>query len=101
VSRERFRMEALLQRRSDKTIVDKSSTTKVNRSLVTCLMTENDVHYATLTVKQTLAFALKTRTPKQLPDGMSKQQYRHTFLHALVRILGIENTLSTRVGSEV
>jgi len=64
-------------------------------------MTENDVHYATLTVKQTLAFALKTRTPKQLPDGMSKQRYRHTFLNALVKILGIENTLNTRVGSEV
>lgn len=66
-----------------------------------CLKAENDIHYATLTVQQTLAFALKTRTPKQRPAGMSKKQYRHTFLNALLTIFGIEHTLKTRVGNEV
>src|SRR5271169_436420 len=67
-SRGRFCMAVLLQRRSDNIIVGKLSIIKVNSSSMICLSTENDIHYATLTVKQTLAFALKTRTPKQLPD---------------------------------
>lgn len=61
---------------------------------------EDDIHYATLTVKQTLAFALKTRTPRQRPEGMSKSHYRKTFLEILARIFGIEHTLNTRVGNE-
>jgi hypothetical protein len=65
------------------------------------LIAEDDVHYATLTVKQTLAFALKTRTPRERPDGMSRSQYRKTFLDILGRIFGIEHTFDTRVGNEV
>ena len=64
-------------------------------------MVEDDIHYATLTVKQTLAFALKTRTPRQRPEGMSRGQYRKTFLDILAKIFGIEHTLDTRVGNEV
>ena len=52
-------------------------------------------------MKQTLAFALKTRTPRERPDGMSKSQYRKTFLDILAKIFGIEHTLDTRVGNEV
>lgn len=100
-SRERFRMVGLLQRKSENIIVAKLSTIKVNNSGIPYLYAENDVHYATLTVKQTLAFALKTRTPKQLPDGMSKTRYRHIFLNSLLKILGIEDTVNTRVGNEV
>jgi ATP-binding cassette, subfamily G (WHITE), member 2, SNQ2 len=62
---------------------------------------ENDIHYATLTVKQTLAFALKTKTPKQPPDGMSNKQYRHIVLNALLKILGIKDTVNTHVGNDV
>ena len=62
---------------------------------------EDDIHYAALTVKQTLAFALKMRTPKQLPAGMSQAQYRSTFLNILAKIFGIQHTLNTLVGNEV
>jgi ATP-binding cassette, subfamily G (WHITE), member 2, SNQ2 len=65
------------------------------------LMIENDVHYATLTVKQTLAFALKTRTPNQLPENMTRRQYRSTFLNILFTIFGIKHTINTPVGNEV
>ena len=64
-------------------------------------MAENDIHDATLTVKQTLLFALKTRTPKQRPDGMSKSQYRHSFFTSLLTLFGINHTVDTRVGNEV
>jgi ATP-binding cassette, subfamily G (WHITE), member 2, SNQ2 len=62
---------------------------------------ENDIHYATLTVKQTLAFALEARTPKELPEQMSRRQYRNTFLDILLTIFGIKQTVNTRVGNEV
>jgi len=62
---------------------------------------ENDIHYATLTVKQTLAFALKARTPKELPEQMSRSQYRNSFLDILLTIFGIKHTVNTRVGNEV
>jgi hypothetical protein len=52
-------------------------------------------------VKQTLAFALKTRTPKELPEGMSQSQYRSTFLNILLTIFGIKHTVNTRVGNDV
>jgi len=64
-------------------------------------MSEDDIHYATLTVKQTLDFALKTRTPRERPEGMSRKDYRRTFLDILAKIFGIEHTLDTRVGNEV
>jgi ATP-binding cassette, subfamily G (WHITE), member 2, PDR len=65
------------------------------------LTAENDVHYATLTVKQTLAFALQSRTPKQLPENMTRRQYRNTFLNILLTIFGIKHTVNTPVGNEV
>lgn len=65
------------------------------------MVLENDIHYATLTVKQTLAFALKTGTPRQRPEGMSRGEYRKTFLDVLAKIFGIEHALDTRVGNEV
>ena len=65
------------------------------------LTLENDIHYATLTVKQTLAFALKARTPTQLPEQMTRRQYRNTFLSILLTIFGIKHTVNTRVGNEV
>jgi len=65
------------------------------------LNVENDIHYATLTVKQTLAFALKAKTPKKLPEQMSQRQYRNTFLNILLTIFGIKHTVNTRVGNEV
>lgn len=62
---------------------------------------ENDIHYAALTVKQTLEFALKAKTPKNLPSNLPKPVYRQNFLTALLKIFGIEHTVNTRVGNEV
>lgn len=37
---------------------------------------EDDVHHPTLTVGQTLGFALDTKTPGKRPAGMSKSEFR-------------------------
>lgn len=62
---------------------------------------EDDIQYGTLTVKQMLSFALRTREPRDRPRGMSRSEYQKTFLDILARIFRIEHTLNTRVGNEV
>ncbi|ELR05579.1 hypothetical protein GMDG_01770 [Pseudogymnoascus destructans 20631-21] len=63
---------------------------------------EDDLHYATLSVKRTLEFALKTRTPgkESRMNGESRDQYIKVFSKALTQLFWIEHTLNTFVGSE-
>jgi ATP-binding cassette, subfamily G (WHITE), member 2, SNQ2 len=63
---------------------------------------ENDLHYATLTVKQTLEFALKTRTPgkESRNEGESRKDYVREFLRVVTKLFWIEHTLGTKVGNE-
>lgn len=39
---------------------------------------EDDIHHATLTVGQTLNFALDTKTPGKRPAGMSREDFKKT-----------------------
>ncbi|QKX59307.1 uncharacterized protein TRUGW13939_06439 [Talaromyces rugulosus] len=61
---------------------------------------EDDLHYATLTVKQTLMFALQTRTPgkESRNEGESREEYQKTFLSAIAKLFWIEHTMDTKVG---
>jgi ATP-binding cassette subfamily G (WHITE) protein 2 (SNQ2) len=62
---------------------------------------EDDLHYATLTVRDTLLFALKSRTPdkgSRIP-GESRKDYQQTFLSAIAKLFWIEHALGTRVGN--
>jgi len=63
---------------------------------------ENDLHYATLSVKQTLEFALKTRTPgkESRNEGESRKDYVREFLRVVTKLFWIEHTLGTKVGNE-
>lgn len=64
---------------------------------------EDDLHYATLTVRDTLLFALKTRTPdkpSRIP-GETEKEYQQTFLSAIAKLFWIEHALGTRVGNEL
>jgi ATP-binding cassette, subfamily G (WHITE), member 2, SNQ2 len=63
---------------------------------------EDDLHYATLTVKQTLEFALKTRTPgkESRNEGESRKDYVREFLRVVTKLFWIEHTLGTKVGNE-
>ena len=59
---------------------------------------EDDLHHATLTVEQTLGFALDTKTPKKLPAGLTKSQYKKAVIDMLLKMFNIEHTRHTVVG---
>lgn len=63
---------------------------------------EDDVHFATLSVKNTLSFALKCKTPGKEGrlDGESAKSYVESFLRSVVKLFWIEHTLGTKVGNE-
>ena len=63
---------------------------------------EDDLHYATLTVKRTLNFALTTKTPgkESRNEGESRKDYRKEFLRVVTRLFWIDHTLDTKVGNE-
>jgi ATP-binding cassette subfamily G (WHITE) protein 2 (SNQ2) len=62
---------------------------------------EDDLHYATLSVKQTLRFALKTRTPDKASrnEGESRDDYIAEFLRVVSKLFWIEHTMGTKVGN--
>lgn len=63
---------------------------------------EDDVHYATLSVQQTLAFALSTKTPgpnARLP-GVSRKDFAKEVQRTLLTMLNIRHTANTLVGNE-
>lgn len=55
---------------------------------------EDDLHYATLSVQRTLAFALKTRTPgkESRNEGESRADYVKEFLRVVSKLFWIEHT---------
>jgi len=63
---------------------------------------EDDLHYATLKVKDTLKFALTTRTPGKASrnEGESRSDYIKEFLRVVAKLFWIEHTLNTKVGDE-
>ncbi|KAF2091805.1 ABC drug exporter AtrF [Saccharata proteae CBS 121410] len=63
---------------------------------------EEDLHYATLKVKDTLKFALKTRTPGKdsRKEGESRTDYINEFLRIVSKLFWIEHTMNTKVGNE-
>ncbi|KAH3949707.1 hypothetical protein HBI56_022370 [Parastagonospora nodorum] len=64
---------------------------------------EDDLHYATLKVKETLKFALKTRTPgkESRKEGESRKSYVQEFLRVVTKLFWIEHTMNTKVGNEL
>jgi ATP-binding cassette subfamily G (WHITE) protein 2 (SNQ2) len=64
---------------------------------------EDDLHYATLKVKETLKFALKTRTPgkESRNEGESRKDYVNEFLRVVTKLFWIEHTMNTKVGNEL
>ncbi|KAG0170921.1 hypothetical protein DFQ28_001400 [Apophysomyces sp. BC1034] len=64
-----------------------------------CYNEEEDQHYPTLTAKQTLQFALRTRTPgARLPDE-SKSDFVNRVLYMLGNMLGLTKQMETMVGN--
>ncbi|CAK7225882.1 ATP-binding cassette transporter snq2 [Sporothrix bragantina] len=59
---------------------------------------EDDVHHATLTVEQTLAFALDTKVAGKLPEGMTKAKFKAEVVDTMLKMFNIEHTRHTVVG---
>lgn len=55
---------------------------------------ENDVHFPTLNVRQTLEFALQSKTPKRFQDRIPR------YLEIYGRVFGMTHTMNTLVGNE-
>lgn len=55
---------------------------------------EDDVHFPTLTVRQTLEFALHSKTPKRYRDRIPR------YLEIYGRVFGMTHTMNTLVGNE-
>ncbi|KAK2794659.1 hypothetical protein FQN51_000757 [Onygenales sp. PD_10] len=64
---------------------------------------EDDLHYPSLTVRDTLNFALKTRTPGKegRNQGETRAEYRRTFLQSVAKLFWIEHCLDTKVGGDI
>ena len=60
---------------------------------------EDDIHHPTLTVAQTLGFALDTKTPGKRPNGMSKADFKDRVIDTLLRMFNIVHTRNTIVGN--
>ncbi|KAI9650107.1 ATP-binding cassette transporter snq2 [Ciborinia camelliae] len=60
---------------------------------------EDDVHHPTLTVGQTLGFALDTKTPGKRPRGISKADFKEKVIDTLLRMFNISHTRNTIVGN--
>jgi ATP-binding cassette subfamily G (WHITE) protein 2 (SNQ2) len=56
--------------------------------------------HATLTVAQTLDFALRTKTPGKRLPAQTRQDFRRAVLELLLRMLNISHTVNTLVGNE-
>lgn len=60
---------------------------------------EDDIHNPTLTVGQTLGFALDVKTPGKRPNGMSKKEFKDKVIDLLLKMFNIEHTINTVVGN--
>ncbi|KAI9737755.1 MAG: hypothetical protein M1834_009123 [Cirrosporium novae-zelandiae] len=62
---------------------------------------EEDIHFPTLTVFQTLKFAIANKVPRQYIHNGLKSEYIKDWLTATLKALGIQHTKNTVVGDEV
>ncbi|KAK5991596.1 ABC multidrug transporter atrB [Cladobotryum mycophilum] len=61
---------------------------------------EEEVFFPSLTVRQTMDFATRLKVPFRLPEGVNTQEdYRFEMRDFLLKSMGIEHTLDTKVGN--
>jgi ATP-binding cassette subfamily G (WHITE) protein 2 (SNQ2) len=84
---------------SQNSTAEKPSTTqKVPPPFPTSILTIDDTHFATLTVAQTLDFALDVKVPKKRLPGESKSQFKKDVINTLLKMYNIEHTKNTLLG---
>jgi len=61
-------------------------------------LTLDDTHFPTLTVYQTLDFALDTKIPKKRLPGESQDQFKNDVINTLLKMYNIEHTKNALLG---
>ena len=59
---------------------------------------EDDVHFPTLTVEETIRFAVKTRTPHTRADGQTREELIEKTTDVLTTVFGLRHVRKTPVG---
>ncbi|KAK3332194.1 ABC-2 type transporter-domain-containing protein [Cercophora scortea] len=62
---------------------------------------EDDLHHPTLSVEQTLGFALDVKIPGKLPAGVTKPVFKQQVITMLLKMFNIEHTRHTIVGNSI
>lgn len=60
---------------------------------------EEDAHYPELTVKETLGFALRMKTPAKRLPGVSRTDFQSEFMDTMLKIFGLKKQENTVVGN--
>jgi ATP-binding cassette subfamily G (WHITE) protein 2 (SNQ2) len=60
---------------------------------------EEENHHPTLTVGQTLDFALETKVPGKRPGGLSRKDFKERVIDLMLKMFNIEHTRNTIVGN--
>ncbi|OCK83099.1 hypothetical protein K432DRAFT_423622 [Lepidopterella palustris CBS 459.81] len=60
---------------------------------------EDENHHPTLTVGQTLDFALETKVPGKRPAGISRKEFKERVIDLFLKMFNIEHTKNTIVGN--
>ncbi|EUC36941.1 hypothetical protein COCCADRAFT_86946 [Bipolaris zeicola 26-R-13] len=60
---------------------------------------EDENHHPTLTVGQTLDFALETKVPGKRPAGLSRKEFKERVISMMLKMFNIEHTRNTIVGN--
>jgi ATP-binding cassette, subfamily G (WHITE), member 2, SNQ2 len=61
---------------------------------------EDDIHFSTLTVEQTIEFAASTRAPQARIDRKSREDYVRIITNVYATIFGLMHVMHTRVGDQ-
>lgn len=61
---------------------------------------EVDVHFPQLSVGDTLTFAARARQPRQLPQGLNRNEFANHLREVVMAMFGISHTVNTKVGNE-
>ncbi|VVT57379.1 uncharacterized protein SAPINGB_P005666 [Magnusiomyces paraingens] len=61
---------------------------------------ELDDHFPTITVKETIDFALKTKTPNKRIDNLTRAQYVNNMRDLWCTVFGLRHTYATNVGND-
>ena len=61
---------------------------------------EIDAHFPMLTVGDTLYFAALARTPRQIPGGVTREQYAKHLRDVIMAAFGISHTVDSCVGND-